>query len=205
VHLDDVEVDLALSSQTAIAYTPWAYLRLGQGVARSGRHAEMWLRGGRIGLGCDSENAGDAVDPLRTAAIAAGLAKEQLADPTTFGAHTAFEMLTLGGADAVGAADRIGSIEPGKCADLVVHRTDGPEWQPASPDPILQLVWASGGSAVSDVVIDGRLVVQAGRCITVDENHWFEAAADAARSLFERSGVVPRPKWPATGPDTARD
>ena len=60
----------------AVAACPWAYLRLGQGVAAAGRHAELLARGGRVALGCDSENAGDAVDVLRAAALAAGLARD---------------------------------------------------------------------------------------------------------------------------------
>ena len=56
----------------------------------------------RIALGCDSENASDALDPLRIAALAAGIAKDQTLDPTIFGAHDAFEMLTIRGADAIG-------------------------------------------------------------------------------------------------------
>ena len=74
VWLDDEEVDLVLSSRTAIAYCPWAYLRLGQGVTLAGRHAEIVERGGRVALGCDAANAGDSADILRTAALAAGLA-----------------------------------------------------------------------------------------------------------------------------------
>ena len=205
VHLDDREVELVLSTRTAVAYTPWAYLRLGQGVATAGRHAEMWRRGARIGLGCDSENAGDAVDPLRAAALAAGLGKEQLGDATGFGAHDALEMLTVGGADAVGMGDRIGSIEPGKRADLVVHSREGAEWQPHSPDPVLQLVWASGGAAVSDVVVGGRVVVTAGRCVLVDEAEWFEAGAAASGDLLRRAGVTGLSRWPAVGARPSRD
>jgi 5-methylthioadenosine/S-adenosylhomocysteine deaminase len=199
VHIDDEEAALILFTDTAVAYTPWAYLRLGQGVAAAGRHAALWLEGARIGLGCDSENAGDAVDGLRAAAVAAGLAKEQLGDPTAFGAHEALEMLTIGGAKAVGAADRIGSIEVGKRADLVVHSTKGPAWQPPSPDPVLQLVWAANGSGVSDVVIDGQIIVASGHCVTVDEEACFDAAAAAAARLYENAGIRPSHRWPARG------
>ena len=74
VWLDHREMELVLSTSTAIAYCPWAYLRLGQGVAGQGRHAEIVERGGRVALGCDASNAGDTADILRTAALAAGLA-----------------------------------------------------------------------------------------------------------------------------------
>ncbi len=106
VHLDDEELDIVLRTGTAIAACPWAYLRLGQGVTGAGRHAELVRRGGRVALGCDSENAGDLVDPLRAAALFAGLAKDTRADPTWFGAHDALELLTVRGAEAIGMGDR---------------------------------------------------------------------------------------------------
>ncbi len=130
VWLDDAEVDLVLSSGTAIAYCPWAYLRLGQGVFANSRHAEIVERGGRVALGCDAANAGDSIDVLRTAALAAGIARDARLDPTRFGAHEVFALATIGGAEAIGLGDRIGSIEPGKQADLVIHRTDTPGWSP---------------------------------------------------------------------------
>jgi 5-methylthioadenosine/S-adenosylhomocysteine deaminase len=196
VHLDDDECEAMLRTGAAIAYTPWAYLRLGQGVGANGRHAELHRRGVRIALGCDSENASDALDPLRTAALAAGIAKDQSLDPTVFGAHDAFEMLTIRGADAIGMADRIGSLEPGKQADVVVHDTSGAHWIPRSVDPVLQLVWASDGRSVRDVVVDGRVVVRDGRCTTVDLDALRADAADAAARLLQRAAVDPRSRWP---------
>ena len=114
-------------------------------------------------------------------------------------------MLTIGGANAAGALDRVGSIEVGKRADLVVHHTDAPAWHPRSADPVLQLVWAAGSQSVNDVVIDGRVVVESGRCVTVDEGACFEAAAGASRRLLERAGIAPRSRWPAFGPHEWRD
>jgi 5-methylthioadenosine/S-adenosylhomocysteine deaminase len=196
VHLDDDEAAIVLSTRTAIAYTPWAYLRLGQGVSGAGRHAELSLAGGRIALGCDSENAGDAVDPLRVIAVAAGIAKDQVPDPTRFGAHAAFEWATIGGAEAIGMADRIGSLEPGKRADVVVHDTSSLVWSPRSADPVLQLVWAASGRAVREVLVDGRVVVRDGRCITVDHDELRVAAAAASRALLARAGITPPSRWP---------
>jgi 5-methylthioadenosine/S-adenosylhomocysteine deaminase len=199
VHLDDTEVEAVLRTRTAVAACPWAYLRLGQGVSRAGRHAELAQRGGRVALGCDSENAGDLVDPLRAAALFAGLAKDTRADPTWFGAHEALELLTIRGAEAIGMADRIGSLEVGKRADLVVHG-GGPSWVPPGRDPVLQLVWGSDGRSVRDVVIDGRVVVGDGRCITVEEAPLRTVAAEAGDALLRRAGVVATSRWPLVRP-----
>ena len=195
VWLDDAEVELILSSETAIAYCPWAYLRLGQGVFANGRHAEIVERGGRVALGCDAANAGDAIDILRTAALAAGIARDARLDPTRFGAHQVFELATIAGAEAIGLADRIGSIEVGKQADLVVHRTDTPGWTPRG-DVGLQLVWGTDGRSVRDVFVAGRHVVADGKVVSIDVGALAVAAADHQRHLLERAGItVPRP-WP---------
>jgi 5-methylthioadenosine/S-adenosylhomocysteine deaminase len=189
VHLDDAEVDLVLARDVAIASCPWAYLRLGQGVSRHGRHAEIVGRGGRVALGCDSENAGDQIDILRAAALFAGLAKDTTMDPTTIGAREVFALATIDGARAVGLGDVTGSIEVGKRADLVVHGTDGPSWWPAGDDPYLQLVWGTDGRSVRHVVVDGRVVVRDGRSTTVDEADVSARAAAAGRSLRARAGL----------------
>ncbi len=195
VHLSDSEVELITDSGTAVAACPWAYLRLGQGTSREFRHLDLWNRGGRLALGCDAENAGDAVDGLRAAALFAGLAKDVPVDPTRFGAHEAFELLTIRGAEAIGMADQIGSIEVGKQADLVVHDRTGPSWYPHAEDVVLQLVWGSDGRSVRDVWVAGEQVVADNRPTRVDLGELAPVAAEARRSLLDRAGVTPRPKW----------
>src|SRR3546814_20640688 len=119
VWFDDEEIDAVLGSGTAIAYCPWAYLRLGQGLTANGRHAEISLRGGRIALGCDATNAPDTVAILRQAALATGLAKDTNIDPTWFCAHHALDGATTAAAPAVGRASRTGAPEAGTRADPV--------------------------------------------------------------------------------------
>jgi 5-methylthioadenosine/S-adenosylhomocysteine deaminase len=189
LHIDDDELEVLLDTGTAVAYCPWAYLRLGQGVTRAGRHADLVERGGRVALGCDSENASDQIDILRTAALAAGLAKDVRGDPTRFGAREAFALATIDGAEAIGMADRIGSLEVGKCADLVVHDTSAPSFLPPGGDPYLQLVWGTDGRSVRHVVVEGEVVVRDRRCVLVDE----EALAATARehAVLLRAAVAP--------------
>ena len=150
VHLDDAELDILLRTETALAYCPWAYLRLGQGVTGAGRHAEFVERGGRLALGCDAENAGDAVDVLarRGTRRRAGPATRGV-DADRFGAHAALELATIAGAEAIGLGDEIGSLEVGKRADVVVVDTTGPGWTPPSADPVLGLIWGGGGASVT--------------------------------------------------------
>lgn len=195
VWFDEVEIELVLATRTAIAYCPWAYLRLGQGVTQAGRHADIVERGGRVALGCDASNAGDTADILRAAAAAAGIARDTRIDPTRFGAHEAFELATIAGAEAIGMADRIGSLEPGKQADVVVHRTDGWGWQPRG-DVGLQLVWGTDGRSVRDVFVAGRPVVRDGRCVTVDTGALWHEAGAVQQALLDRAGIAVPHRWP---------
>ena len=195
VWLDDAEVDLVLRSETAIAYCPWAYLRLGQGVTRAGRHLELARRGGRLALGCDAGNAGDLPDLLRTAALAAGLARDMPVDPEGFGAHDALELATVRGAEAIGKDTEIGSLEVGKLADVVIFDCEASALTPHG-DVALQLVWGSDGRDVRDVFIGGRPVVRDGRCTTVDVDELRVAAAAAQRDLLQRAGIQVPHTWP---------
>jgi 5-methylthioadenosine/S-adenosylhomocysteine deaminase len=200
VWLDHDEVELVLERDVAIAYTPWAYLRLGQGVTRVGRHADIVERGGRVALGCDACNAADHHDVLKQAALAAGIARDSRVDPTRFGAHQAFELATIGGAEAIGMADRIGSVEPGKLADLVVHDAHALDWTPRG-DPGLQLVWGTDGRTVRDVVVGGRVVIRDHACTTVDTEALRDEVAAAQASLLARAGIeIPHP-WPQVAAD----
>jgi 5-methylthioadenosine/S-adenosylhomocysteine deaminase len=189
VHIDDSELDIVLDRDVAVASCPWAYLRLGQGVSGSFRHSLLLHHGGRVGLGCDSENAGDAVDVLLAARLFAGLAKDTTRDPVRFSGRAALALATIDGARAIGLDHEIGSLEPGKRADVVVIDTSGPAWTPHDTDPITALVWASDGRAVRDVVASGRVVVRDGACVTVDHRTLAEAAGEAHRRLLARSGA----------------
>jgi 5-methylthioadenosine/S-adenosylhomocysteine deaminase len=194
VWLDDAEVDAVLASGTAVAACPWAYLRLGQGVTRAGRHPELVERGGRVALGTDAANASDLPDVLRAAALFAGLARDTTVDPERLGADTAFALATVAGAEAIGMGDRIGSLEPGKAADIVVHDGRSVAWTPPG-DPALHLVWGTDGRSVRDVVVDGRIVVRDGRCTTVDADELGRAARDAKARLLDRAGIVVPSRW----------
>jgi 5-methylthioadenosine/S-adenosylhomocysteine deaminase len=177
VHLDDAELDVVVRTDTAVVSCPWAYLRLAQGYTVAGRHGELLARGARLALGCDAENAGDAVDILRAAALFVGLARDRAVNPFGLTAHDGLALATIGGARAIGKDTAIGSIEVGKQADLVVHDRRGPQFVPRSTDPVLQLVWASDGRSVRDVMIAGREVVRDGRCVTVDIDAFRDEAA----------------------------
>ncbi|HTX62608.1 MAG TPA: amidohydrolase family protein, partial [Acidimicrobiales bacterium] len=120
--------------------------------------------------------------------------------PTCFSAHDALELATCAGAEAIGMADRIGSIEVGKKADLVVFEHSSPHWS-GDGDPALALVWATDGRHVRHVVVDGRIVVEEGRCLTVDETALVDEARRRSADLMARSGLRPPVRWPVVHGD----
>ena len=192
VHIDDREVDVVLEHDVAVASCPWAYLRLGQGITQAFRHRQLLRQGGRLALGCDSENAGDSIDILLAARLFAGLVKDSTGDPTSFTAGQALALATIEGARAIGMDHEIGSLEVGKRADVVVVDTTGPIWTPHAADPLIALVWASDGRSVRDVVASGRIVVRDRACTGVDLATFAARAQEVHRDLVSRCGAHPR-------------
>jgi cytosine/adenosine deaminase-related metal-dependent hydrolase len=91
--------------------------------------------------------------------------------------------------------DRIGSLEVGKRADVVVHDTDRPEWRPLL-NVMNQLVWSADGRGVHTVIVDGAVVVEDGRMATVDEEALYAAAQEAGEAITARSGLPDKAKFP---------
>lgn len=199
VWLDDAELDLLCESGTAIASCPGAYLRLGQGYTRAGRHGEFVRRGGRLALGCDAHNAGDVPDVFRAAYLLAALERDR-GTATTIGAHRAFALATIDGARAVGMGELIGSVEVGKAADLVVLDATGPGWIPRG-DLALQLVWGAGSADVRDVVVDGQIVVCDRLVTRVDLKLLRAEAQERSTAALRRAGIDVPHVWPVVAAD----
>jgi 5-methylthioadenosine/S-adenosylhomocysteine deaminase len=105
-------------------------------------------------------------------------------------------MATLTGAQALGLGESLGSIEPGKKADLVLFDTQRPEWQ-ALHNPVNNLVHNADGRSIHTVVVDGRIVVDAYRQSFVDEARLFDRVQEIGEKLLARTGItLPRSRWP---------
>ncbi|MFJ8687926.1 amidohydrolase family protein [Micromonospora wenchangensis] len=195
VWLDDAEADALVETGTAVASCPGAYLRLGQGFTRAGRHTALHRAGGRLALGCDSHNAGDTPDLWRAARLFAGLERDR-GVPDPLRADEVFALATVDGAAAVGLGAQTGSIEVGKAADLVLLDTRTIPWTPRGDLPT-QLVWGAAGHTVRDVLVDGRLVVRDRRVTTVDVDALREEAAQRRAALLRRVGIDIPHRWPS--------
>jgi cytosine/adenosine deaminase-related metal-dependent hydrolase len=195
VHLDDREVALLGEHRCNVAHCPTTALKVAYGVTQIGKIPELMAAGANVCIGTDGNNASNYSDMMRATYLAAGLFKDARRDPTLIPSTTAYEMATLGGARALQAEREIGSLEPGKKADLVLHDRERPEWVPLH-DVANQLVWSADGRGVHTVFVDGRKVVDGYRLTTVDEAQLYRDAQAAGERIIERSGLVRRPLWP---------
>jgi len=191
VHVSEREIDLLAEHGVSVVACPTTACRLGYGFGRVGKHPEMLARGVNVALGADNASASNTLDLLRIAFLLAGLYSDGRQDPGVIGAQQVLELLTLGGARALGLEGEIGSLEAGKRADLVIWRRDGPEWRPHW-DPVQSLVYATDGRSVDRVLVRGRIVVEGGRVTTVDEPALYRQVAQAASALVERAGLRAR-------------
>jgi 5-methylthioadenosine/S-adenosylhomocysteine deaminase len=162
--------------------------------ATSGRMAPTPLlkrAGINLALATDTQHA-DMVELMRWALVTARLQEGHV--DADWQPHHVLHMATLGGARALGLADRIGSLALGKQADLVVFDARRPHWVPLV-DPLGNLVHCGQGRDVRHVVVDGELLVKDGQPTRVDMAEVCAEAETAARQLWGDAG---RPYWEAT-------
>ena len=195
VQVDDHEVAIMADHQVHVAHCPTTALKVSYGVTQVGKFPEMVMSGLNVGIGTDGNNASNYSDLMRATYLVAGLFKDARQDPQMFPAEKAYEMATLGGAKALKMEDSIGSLEVGKKADVVLHDTDRPEWRPLL-NVMNQLVWSADGRGVHTVIVDGKLVVEDGRMVTVDEGRLYAAAQQAGEAITARSGLPDKSKYP---------
>jgi cytosine/adenosine deaminase-related metal-dependent hydrolase len=194
--VDDAEIDCLARTGTAVAMCPVTAAKGGRGIVEHGRMPELLAKGVKVALGCDSPNNSNHLDLVRAMNMAAIQYKDARQDMRQLPAETALEMATLTGAQALGLGNELGSIEPGKKADLVLFDTQRPEWQ-ALWNPINNLVYNADGRSVHTVVVDGRLVVDSYRQSFVDESRLFATVQEIGERLLARTGVsFPRSRWP---------
>ncbi|HEY9088635.1 MAG TPA: amidohydrolase [Anaerolineaceae bacterium] len=165
VHLSDAEIDRLAQTGTSVAHCPSSNLKLASGIARV---ADMLRAGVNVGIGTDGPASNNDLDMFEEARLAALVQKGATGDPTALPAEKVFAMMTVDGARAVGLADRLGSIEVGKLADLAVVDFTAPNLTPCY-DLYSQLIYAASAENVSDTMVNGRLMMRDRQMLTLDE------------------------------------
>jgi cytosine/adenosine deaminase-related metal-dependent hydrolase len=178
VHLDDAAIARFAATGTGVAHCPSSNARLGAGIARV---PAMVDAGMPVGLGVDgaaSNEASSLLEEVRHAVLFA----RAVGGPGALGPRAAVELATTGGARVLGRADEIGSLEPGKLADIALWRMDTPA-HAGITDPVAGLVLGAP-PPLELLLVGGRAVVERGRVVTIDEEEAGRAAARASAKLL---------------------
>ena len=158
VHMDDTDIELLAHNACSVVHCPTSNMKLASGIAPV---AAMQRAGLTIALGTDGAASNNRLDLFAEMRQAALLAKVHTGDAALLPASSVLRMATLDGALALGLGEHIGSIEPGKCADLCAVNLASIATQPCY-DPVSHLVYAAGREHVSHVWVNGRCRVENG-------------------------------------------
>ena len=187
VWLTDDDIGRLADAGGAIAHNPASNLRLGSGIAAV---REMLDRGVTVGLGTDGSMSSDNLNLFEAMRLAGLVGNVRFPHHTErwIRAVEVWRMATLGSAKALGLDADVGAIEPGRKADLVLLRADSTSLRPLN-DVVGALVYVESGVDVDTVLVDGRLVVQAGRVLTVDEARLRARAQEAAERVRAKNAA----------------
>ncbi len=166
VFLTDEELDIMKAKNVGSAHCPHSNMKLASGVARI---PEMLRRDMAVGLGTDGAASNNDLNLWEEIDTAAKLHKVFSGDPKVVTAEQAFEMATARGARAIHMSDKIGSIETGKLADIVIVDLNGLHQTPMY-NIYSHLVYTTKASDVETVIINGRVVMQNRRLLTLNES-----------------------------------
>lgn len=180
IWISDDDIERLARAGATVVHNPLSNLRLGSGVAPVRRMRELGLR---VGVGSDGANTSDAQNLFEAMRLAAFLSRVTTADEERWiGATEALQMATEGSAHALGWGERLGRIEAGREADLVLIDLAQPVYVPLR-HAVRQLVHGENGAAVDRVLIGGEVVVAQGRVLTIDEAALRRQAQAAAERL----------------------
>jgi len=169
-----------------VSHNPTANMYLSSGVAPIPRMIESGIT---VGLGVDGAASNNNQDMVQLLKITALLHKVHHAgDPTIITCEKVLEMATIDGARALGLENEIGSIEPGKKADLVIMNFKKPATVPYH-HPVSTLVYSATSENVDTTIIDGKIVMENREIKTVNEVEVMEKAMKVANSIVERVGL----------------
>ena len=185
VHVTENETRILAETKTSAVHCPGANLKLASGHAPVPR---LLAEGVNVALGADGAPCNNTLDAFHEMRLAATLHLPQFG-PRAMPASEVLAMATIRGARALGLADEIGSIEPGKKADLTIIDLTGAHCQPAGPDPHATLVYCARASDVTDVFVEGRAVVRNRKLLTLDAPKLGAAAANETARILRRARV----------------
>jgi len=193
--LDEHDVELVCASGARISQNPTSALKLAKGTTQTGKWKALAAAGVPMALGTDAENVSNHTDICRAMQLAALLPRDATRDPNAVTAEQALEMATLGGATALRMQDQVGSLEPGKQADIVVFDTANFDLRPLH-NPVANIVYGSTGHSVDTVLIGGEVVLRHKQLTSLDEAALRSEVEAINRRVLGEIGIAPLPRWP---------
>ncbi|MBS7617658.1 amidohydrolase, partial [Candidatus Bathyarchaeota archaeon] len=186
VHLLEKEIAILASRGVKVAHSPVSNLKLGSGVSPVPRLLEA---GVNVGLGTDSVCSNNSSDMFETMKFAALIHKGIHMNPSIMSAWKVLQMATIDGAKALNWDYELGSIEPGKKADIILVDAQKPHAIPMYSE-ISHLVYAVKNSDVETVIVDGRIIVENREIKTVKTEELVEEFLKSRNKLMERAGLT---------------
>jgi 5-methylthioadenosine/S-adenosylhomocysteine deaminase len=182
VHLTPEELRIFAARKTGVAHCPESNQMLASGVAPI---VDMIKAGMEVGLGTDGPaGSNNNLDMVEEMASAARLQKVMRNDPKAISAREVLRLATIGGAQVLGLDKKIGTLERGKRADLVIIDLQQVKVQPVYSVESA-IVYAASGSSVVTTICDGRILMRRGEVLTVDEAQTMRKAAEYREKILE--------------------
>ncbi len=185
VHLDAAEFEILANTHTNVAHCPSSNLKLGSGIAEITRMLE---RGISVSLGADGAACNNRLD-MFTEMRSMALLQKAMRGPEVLPAKQALRIATIGGAQALGLENQIGTLETGKRADVTVVDLNSLHSTPRPPDSVSAVVYSAQPSDVRSVVIDGQVIMRDRELLTIDEKSVAQNAAQEVAELIKRAGI----------------
>jgi len=179
VHLDEKEISLLAKSKTNVVLNPMSNLKLGSGIAPV---KEMKRAGINLTIGTDGAISGNDLDMWLAMRLTCGLAKGINMEADAITAEQVLHMATINGAKALGKSESIGSLEIGKCADIIMVDVNNSHSIPLF-DPITHLVFGAGRSDITDVFISGKHVVKNKKITGIDIGKIYDEVRELAPQI----------------------
>lgn len=193
---NDEETRHLIESGSSVIWCLTTSMTKGLGGTLSCRHDEFHRAGLPVALGSDSAHSALRFDVTLQGMLAVLTTREKRGRRDALLVEDALEMMTISAARVIGMDDRIGSLEEGKRADLVVRTANLPEAQPGS-DRLRSLLFSEGSKSVDTVIVDGRVVITKGSCVTLDEAEIYSRARASVREVLQRIETEPSgTHWP---------
>jgi 5-methylthioadenosine/S-adenosylhomocysteine deaminase len=184
VWLSAADIGILARRKVGVSHNPESNMKLASGTAKV---PALRRAGVAVGLGTDGAASNNDLDMFEAMRQAAFLHKLTTNDPRTLPARDALAMATIEGARALGLQDQIGSLEPGKRADLIVVSVAGARQTPMY-DPISHLVYVARGDDVTMTIVNGKILMRDRKVLTLNEAEILKEATGIAAKVREAVG-----------------